>query len=128
MERQLNNSAKVLIVDDEVDICLLLSGILKKKNLQPSWANSIKEADKALAARQPAIVFLDNNLPDGYGIDHILDIKREHPSVKVVMITANDTPNDREKAFRYGADFFIGKPFNRETVYQALDNLLFHPV
>ena len=115
---------KALIVDDELDVCYLLSSILKHKNLQTSYVNSITEAKKVLREDKPSIIFLDNHLPDGFGVNFIKEIKTLHPEVKIVMITAYDTSEDREKAFLQGADHFIGKPFTAESIFTALKNLL----
>src|ERR1700749_4246159 len=102
---------KALIIDDEIDICYLLSSILKNKNVQPNYVNSLSEATAALTADTPQIIFLDNHLPDGMGMDFIRHIKSTMPSTKIVMITAYDNSSDRNKALQLGADKFIGKPF-----------------
>lgn len=115
---------EALIVEDEIDICFLLTGILRKKNLQAAYVNNLREAKKALSSFQPAILFLDNNLPDGLGVDFISQVKHEHPYTKVVMITANDTISDKDKALKAGADFFIGKPFTRDMINKTIENLL----
>lgn len=114
---------KALIIDDEVDVCFLLSGLLKQKNLETGFVNSLTDALKILQEEEPALIFLDNHLPDGYGVDYISNIKNKLPFAKVVMITAHDTSNDREKALQSGADYFIGKPFTRDTIYKTLENL-----
>jgi len=115
---------KALIIDDEIDICYLLSGILRNKNIQPSYVNSISAAVPALEKYQPEIVFLDNHLPDGMGVDLIKSIKAMLPDAKLVMITAYDTAADRSRAVNEGADFFISKPFSRDTIYQITDQLV----
>ena|SRR5215510_15348432 len=115
---------KALIVDDEIDVCFLLSAILQCKNLQPSYVNSIHEAKRVLLEEKPSIVFLDNHLPDGFGISFIEEIRKINPLVKIVMITAYDTSVDRERAYKQGVDYFIGKPFTRETIFRTLENLL----
>lgn len=114
----------VLIVEDEIDICYLLSGILKKKNLQTAYVTNLLEAHKALDLKKPNILFLDNHLPDGFGVDFIHSVKKEHPLTRIVMITAHDTDADKEKAMQEGADFFIGKPFTRETINSTIDTLI----
>lgn len=114
---------EVLIVEDEKDICYLLSGILRKKNLNASYVTSINEAQKTLATQNPSILFLDNNLPDGHGMDLISQVKVAHPETKIVMITAHDTSADKQKALSQGADVFISKPFTRDIVYRTLDLL-----
>lgn len=120
----MNEKHRALIVDDEMDICYLLTSILKHKNLQASFVNSIEEAKRVLKEENPSIVFLDNHLPDGFGMNFIEEIKRINPNVKIVMITAHDTYNDRQNAELNGADHFIGKPFTRETIFNTLENLL----
>lgn len=124
MRTAMEDKLRALIVDDEVDVCFLLSAILNCKNLQASYVNSIAEAKRVLIEERPSIIFLDNHLPDGFGISFIDEIKKINPFVKIVMITAYDTSVDRDKAYQEGVDYFIGKPFTRETIFKTLENLL----
>jgi DNA-binding response OmpR family regulator len=114
---------KALIVDDEVDICYLLSSILKQQQLKTSYVHTLAAAKTALHADAPAILFLDNHLPDGRGLDFIAEIKKNWPATKVIMITAHDSPNERRQAREEGADLFISKPFSREVILDALRSL-----
>ena len=114
---------KALIIDDETDICYLLSRLLKIKNLDTAFVNSLSEADKALKSEHPEIIFLDNHLPDGLGINYIPYIKKNYPHSKIIMITAHDSGDDRAKALANGADYFIGKPFTSEIIYNTVDKL-----
>lgn len=116
-----DNILKALIIDDEADICYLLSRLLKKKNLDTVFVNSLSDANKALKADHPEIVFLDNHLPDGLGINYIPYIKEHYPAAKIIMITAHDSLDDRAKAFKNGADFFIGKPFTNDIINKAVE-------
>jgi DNA-binding NtrC family response regulator len=115
---------EALIIDDESDICYLLSNILKYRNVNSTIAGTLSEAKKLMEnGMVPCIVFLDNNLPDGAGINFIHQIKDRYPGSKVVMITAYDTVNDRENASRLGADSFLGKPFSKSMIYGLLEKL-----
>lgn len=114
----------VLIIDDEIDICYLLGSILRTKKLQVSYVNSLSEATVFLKKKQPEIIFLDNHLPDGLGIDYIKQLKETNPGIKVVMITAFDNFSERSKAFNNGADTFIAKPFTKDIISQTVDKLL----
>lgn len=114
---------KVLIIDDEPDICYLLSALLKKINIDTVFVHNIADARLQLQEGNPGIIFLDNHLPDGMGVDFIRNIKTHLPHAKIAMITAHDTAMDREKAMQEGADFFIGKPFSRDTIYKTLESL-----
>jgi two-component system OmpR family response regulator len=124
MRSAIKENIKALIVDDEMDVCFLLSSILKYKNLQASYVNSISEAKRVLLEDRHSIIFLDNHLPDGTGINFIEDIKKLNPEVKIVMITAHDTTKDKNIAYTLGVDHFIGKPFSRDTILQAIEKLV----
>ena len=112
------------IIDDEQDICFLLSKVLNLKFFETECASSLKEAQLSMKGKEPEIIFLDNHLPDGLGLNYIKQLKREHPTSKIVMVTAHDTKIDRENAFKEGADYFIGKPFSREMVNKVVDNFI----
>ncbi|MEO7312641.1 MAG: response regulator [Chitinophagaceae bacterium] len=114
----------VLIIDDEEDICFMLSSILKQKSFSITSVHSILSANNCLFDQVPALIFLDNNLPDGKGVDFIPDLKKKLPEAKIVMITAYDTPTDKRLAIDNGADEFIGKPFTRQTILSVVDKLL----
>ena len=114
---------KALIIDDESDICYLLSRLLKHKNLETAFVNSLSDANTALKNERPEIIFLDNHLPDGLGINYIPYIKKNYPDSKIIMITAHDSGDDRAKALANGADFFIGKPFSSDIIYKTVDEL-----
>jgi two-component system OmpR family response regulator len=114
----------ILIIDDENDICYLLSSILKQKNIRTVFASSLSEADHIIEQDDEfSFIFLDNHLPDGLGVDHIRQIKKNCPLCKLVMITAHDNQTDREKASYEGADYFIEKPFSRELILTTIADL-----
>ena len=114
---------KVLIVDDELDICYLLSGMLKQRNFRTGFVNSLSDAVIALQTDTPSLLFLDNHLPDGFGLDFIPYVKKNYPDVKVVMITAHDGAADRKKAHNGGVDLFVAKPLSRKLIDDAIDKL-----
>ena len=112
---------RALIVDDETDICYLLSNILKQKNIQTVFAGSLAEADKVLqSSGYFYYLFLDNHLPDGLGINQIKRWKQKFPSTHVIMITAHDSYEERRKASNDGADNFIAKPFSKEIIWNSI--------
>jgi len=112
---------KALIVDDETDICYLLSSILKQKNIQTAFAGSVAEADRMLQSSDFFYyVFLDNHLPDGLGINQIKRWKEKFPSTHLIIITAYDSYEERKKASNDGADDFISKPFSKEIIWNSI--------
>ncbi|MFT3979482.1 MAG: response regulator [Ferruginibacter sp.] len=110
-----------LIVDDEADTCFLLKHILKQMDYSASFVHTLSDADRELEAGRPDVIFLDNHLKDGTGIDHIPSILHRHPAVKIILITAFDTPVYRTQASQKGAHHFMGKPFSKKTISEALD-------
>ena len=119
----MTDTNKVLIVDDELDICYLLSGMLKQRNFLTGFVNTLSDAVVALQNDPPAIIFLDNHLPDGFGLDFIPYIKKNYPEVKVIMITAHDGAVERRQAYEGGVDLFVAKPLNRKMINDAIDKL-----
>lgn len=115
---------QVLIIDDEVDVCYLLKGILRQKSIEAAYVTTIAEGEVLLSQYAPPVIFLDNYLPDGLGVDYIRLLKKEHPSSKIVMLTAHDSFADREKAYKEGVDFFIGKPFSRNAILTTIEKLI----
>ncbi|GGA99421.1 response regulator [Puia dinghuensis] len=120
----MNDIHKVLIVDDELDICYLLSGMLKQRNFQPGFVNTLTDAKIALETDPPSLLFLDNHLPDGFGLDFIPFVKQNYPEVKVIMITAHDGVQERKQAYDGGVDLFLAKPLNRKLIDDAIDRLI----
>jgi DNA-binding NtrC family response regulator len=114
----------ILIIDDETDICYLLSNILKQKDLDTRFVSSLSEAGKLMEkGSEFSYIFLDNHLPDGLGVEYIKEIRKWCPACKIIMITAHDNLADREKASHEGADYFIGKPFSRDLILKTIDTL-----
>ena len=113
----------VLIVEDEPDICFLLSSILRQKSLRTSYVNCLSDAKAALRNELPSILFLDNHLPDGLGIDFIPFVRKKYPDIKIIMITAHDTPEDRKRSYENGGDYFIAKPFSRLQINEMLEQV-----
>lgn len=125
LNKQVSQNLDALIIDDETDICYLLGNVLKKRDIQSKFVNTLREAANILESNDPEIIFLDNHLPDGLGVNFIGFIKRFHPKTKIIMITAHDTIVDKQKAMNEGVDFFIGKPFTKETVNIIMENMMY---
>lgn len=118
-----SSARRVLIVDDEADICLLLSGLLRRLGYQPTCAHLIEEGRQCLSSQQFDAVFLDLNLPDGVGFDLLSLIRQQPTNTKIIMISAFDGQAERRRATEQGADYFIGKPFTRLSVETALQTI-----
>lgn len=115
--------SKVLIIEDEGDMCLLLNIMLNGKQMELEHVKTLSAAEEMLQNEQPSVVILDNKLPDGFGIDFISFIKKNYPSIKIIMISGYDGAA-KDVALENGADIFLEKPFTRDQLYQAVKGLL----
>ena len=113
---------KVLIIEDEGDMCLLLNIMLNGKDMELDHVKQLSTAEEYLQKEQPAVVILDNKLPDGFGIDFIPHIKNNYPSVRIIMISGYDG-SAKDVAIENGADIFLEKPFTKAQLYDAIMEL-----
>lgn len=119
---------QVLVVDDEKEICFLLSKMLKKIGFDVHSANSVSEGRKLLKRKTYKLIFLDLGLPDGLGFSLIPYTKKMNADIKVIMITAFEGDKERKKALIAGAHYFMPKPFNGKMIAQALTEFNMVPV
>lgn len=112
----------ILILDDEIDICFLLGGFLKKHFTKVTSIHNIASLNLE-DLRNYNIIFIDNNLPDGSGFNEIARIKLKNSKIKIIAISAFDTISEKENALEKGADLFLGKPFSQEQILKVIENL-----
>ncbi|MEO8086920.1 MAG: response regulator [Bacteroidota bacterium] len=117
-------SSIVLIIDDEPDICFLLSNLLKQKTFETLIASTLAEGIKMLKQFSPGLLFLDIHLPDGSGLDALPAIKRDFPDIKIIMMSAYDGVKERSIAMNAGVNVFIGKPLNFEMITESLKKVM----
>lgn len=79
---------KVLIVDDEIDLCLLLKSYFTRKGYLVMLSHTLKEGLASIAAFDPDFLFLDNNLPDGTGWKEAPRIAENNPALQLYLISA----------------------------------------
>ncbi|GAA4334028.1 response regulator [Flaviaesturariibacter amylovorans] len=79
---------KVLIIDDEVDLCLLMKSYFLRKNYEVHIAHTLADGVHRLEEITPDYLFIDYNLPDGLGWDKLPDFYRKHPAIHYHLISA----------------------------------------
>jgi|GEM_PF-259739 len=84
---------KVLIIDDEVDLCLLLKTYLNRRNYEVYYSHTLKDGMIQFRRVIPDILFLDNNLPDGTGWEKAAALQEQHPGLQVHLISAYQSAN-----------------------------------
>lgn len=117
-----NVAKKVLVVEDEGEMGLVLDMILNERKFKLDYVNNLLSADEYLQKQKPSLIILDNKLPDGFGVDFISYLKKKYPSIKIIMISG--LPTARDVALENGADMFFEKPFPLEEFQKAIDRLL----
>ncbi len=108
-----------VIIDDEEDMCTLLSGYLRKQKVAVQVAYDLKSGKKSISDSKPDFLFLDNNLPDGSGVDCITEIRQLHPNMRIIVISA--MTNLKESALENSADDFLGKPISFTTIKAIIE-------
>ncbi|HEV7378339.1 MAG TPA: response regulator [Dyadobacter sp.] len=119
----------IIIIEDEKDLGILMRNFLERQlaSIAPSTIKlftTLSEGLSCIKELNPEWVFLDNNLPDGRGINEIEGIKSrivDGTDTKVVMMSA--MTNLREEAFKRGADYFLDKPISFMEVQNILGRL-----
>jgi len=117
-------AAKILIIDDEKEICELTKSFLLKKNYACFIANSAAEALVMAEKEHPQIVLLDVRLGDSSGIDVLRQIKEIDDKIKVIMVTGLGDEETIRKALSLGADDYVIKPFTAAYLYDLLTQKL----
>jgi len=114
---------KILIVEDEGDMSLLLELLLDGENMELEHAHNLTDARDFVEREQPNLIVLDNRLPDGYGIDFVSYLKKQFPLIKVIMISGIDAAA-ADAALATGADYFLRKPFTRQQLHASIGKVL----
>ena len=115
---------KLLIVDDDIDLCLLLNLYLTRKGFKVSEAHSSKEALSFIEYNPPDLVVCDIRLQDMDGITLMKIVKDNSPDIPFVFITAYDDIKTSSRAMSLGALDYITKPLLPEEVTLSIQKIL----
>ena len=114
----------VLIVDDEPDLCELLTITLQRMNLSPRSADGVGVAQRLLKTEHFDLCLTDMQLPDGNGLELVEWMQQYTPNVPVAVITAHGNMETAVRALKLGAYDFVSKPLDltglRKLVSTAL--------
>jgi two-component system, NtrC family, response regulator PilR len=102
----------VLVIDDEPDICELLSITLQRMDLVPRTANTVAAARRLLKAERFDLCLTDMQLPDGDGLELVEWMQQHTPTVPVAVITAHGNMETAVRALKVGAFDFVSKPLD----------------
>lgn len=108
-------SARILVVDDEMQIRKMLRIALKSVGYEVTEAESVKSGLAALVRQQPDLLVLDLGLPDGDGLDLLTEL-RSFSKVPVIVLSVRNGDSDKIKALDIGAQDYVTKPFSVEEL------------
>jgi DNA-binding response OmpR family regulator len=91
---------KVLIIDDEEDLGILMARFLTSRKIDVFIARTIEAGMKILEEQKPDFIFLDNKLPDGLGWSKTEYILVNHPQAQLNLISALNVPKTSTSSFR----------------------------
>ena len=116
----------VLVVDDEADIRTLLKDLLSEEGYTVRLGKSGAEAIEQIAKDLPDLVMMDVKLPDQDGIGVLRQLKREHPELEVIVMTAFGGSSTAIKAMEHGAYDYVTKPFDIDDLLATLKRVFEH--
>jgi two-component system response regulator VanR len=119
---------RVLIVEDEVFLAEALQAGLRHESIAADVVFDGDDALERITVNNYDVVVLDRDIPGTHGDQVCQTISREHPAVRVIMLTAASRLNDKVAGFELGADDYLTKPFALEELIVRLHALGRRPV
>jgi len=115
--------SKILVVDDQIGIRLLLAEIFQDDHEVKMAVNGF-EALQLLSSFEPALILLDMKMPGMNGIETLEKIRAVDSRVTVIMMTGNDDPHNMEQAKNLGILCYITKPFDLFKLKEQVREIL----
>ena len=120
---EFNMNEKILVVDDEQNICELLTLYSIKEGYSVETAGDGEEAMKKFSSYAPDLILLDIMLPKKDGWQVCREI-RAYSKVPIIMLTAKTNEQDELLGFQLGVDEYISKPFSKNLLKSVIFSLL----
>jgi len=116
---------KILIVDDDVMITTLLKTLVTIEGHQPTTVNDSAEAMEVAKSINPDLITLDLMMPHltGYELCALLRADPKFANIPIIIISALEDAESREKAYNAGAKEYITKPFRTDDLMQKIKDL-----
>lgn len=119
----MSREKKLLIVDDEKEVCANLSEYLARRDYDVTVAISGKEAISILSTTFFPVIILDIKMPDADGMEILKDTIKQHPASKIIMLTGFDEENQKEKCLALGAYDYITKPIKIGEILKKIEKM-----
>lgn len=116
--------ARILIVDDDENICRVVTRVLQQENHEVDSVGSYQKLKERMERANIDIIFLDVHLPDKQGDDAIQELKLQDPLLQVIIVTGDLSVERAVNAIKSGAADYITKPFTRESIIHVTNGVL----
>jgi DNA-binding NtrC family response regulator len=118
------SKANIIVVDDQESIRHFVSKALGDEGYTVQTTGSLREARQVLEHDVPDLGIFDLKLPDGTGIDLLREVKRAHPEIPIILMTAFGEIETAVEAMSAGAYWFVKKPFQNEELLALVGRAL----
>jgi two-component system response regulator PilR (NtrC family) len=115
---------KMLLVDDDEDILLLLGEYLNSRDQEFDKATCVSHAKRLLKKFRYDMIVSDFNMPLESGLDLLRHVSNDYPEIPFVLMTGCEDDRVKREAMRMGAAAFITKPFNLNELMETIVGLV----
>src|SRR6185437_10508283 len=115
---------KILVIDDDNDMCLLLNRFLTRQGYEVAGINSGKAAIEWMKKNEPDLVLCDFKLEDMNGAELLGKIKETHPKAPVIIITGYSDVKDAVEVMKMGAYDYVTKPLFPDEILLTIKKAL----
>jgi CheY-like chemotaxis protein len=122
----MNNSKKVLVVDDSDELTRVISEFLSLHGYKVFTASDGSDALAWMERESMDIVVSDIHMPKMDGFTLMTKIKNKYPDLPIILITGFGVSEARKLAFEKGADAFVAKPFRLKELKRVIDSVVHH--
>lgn len=120
---------KILIVDDDVTITQLLKTLVKMEGHAPTTVNDSTRAIEIASSVNPDLITLDLMMPGltGFELCELLHQDPKFANIPILIVSARDDPESKERALKAGAKDYLTKPFGADELMQKIKELTNSP-
>jgi two-component system response regulator HydG len=118
--------SKILIIDDDLDMCRLLERFLTRNNFDVKFAHTGKKGIEEMEKNIPDVILCDFRLEDTDGKNLLIQIKEYHPNLPVIIITGYSDIKVAVEVIKHGAFDYITKPLFPEEILVTIKKAIYH--
>jgi len=115
---------RILVVDDEANICEVITMALRYQGFEVETASTGREAIAAVTRFKPHLIVLDVMLPDIEGFEVAERLGAQRAGVPIIFLTARDATEDKIRGLTSGGDDYMNKPFSLEELVARIRTIL----